>query len=57
MEKRLKMCETYDDYNKISNIKNGTLIFNGNEIDLTEYYNGNIVRLDNIDESVFDNIL
>ena len=57
LEKRLKMCETYDDYNKISNIKNGTLIFNGNEIDLNEYYNGNIVRLDNIDESVFDNIL
>lgn len=57
MEERLKMCKKYEDYDKISNIKNGTLIFNGHEIDLNEYYNGNIVKLDNIDESIFDNIL
>lgn len=57
LEERLNMCKTYKDYSKISNIKNGTLIFNGNEIDLKEYYNGNIVKIDNIDESIFDNIL
>ena len=57
LQEKKSMCKKYDDYAKIENIKKGILFYNGNKIDINEYLNGNIIKLDEIDKSLFDDIL
>lgn len=56
LEEKKKLCKQYNDYNTISDIENGTLYFKGKKIDIEEFYKGNIKILNNIDETIFENL-
>ncbi len=57
LKDKLNMCKKYNDYITISNIENGKLYFNGHRIDINEFLKGNIKVLDNVDESLFEDLL
>ena len=56
LKDKLEMCKEYSDYITISNIEKGILYFEGHKIDVDDFLNGNIQVLDNVDESVFENL-
>ena len=56
LEERLKMCRSYETYSYISEEKDGVLYHNGDRIDLNEFLNGNIVRIEK-NESDFFNLI
>lgn len=43
MEDKEKACKTFEDYSILERVQDGILYYNGNEINLNEFYNGNIV--------------
>ena len=57
LKAKKEMCKEYSDYSKIADIERGKLYYNGYRIDLDEFLKGNIKKIDDVDESVFDNIL
>ena len=57
LQDKLSKCKQYNDYLKIENIQKGILYYNGNKIDIEEFLNGNIVKINKFDESLFDDIL
>lgn len=54
LEERLKMCRSYETYSYISEEKDGVLYHNGDRIDLNEFLNGNIVRIEKNESDFFD---
>ncbi|MBQ3415100.1 MAG: hypothetical protein IJH39_07125 [Clostridia bacterium] len=57
LQKKLDMCENYEDYPRIKNIENGILFYNGDKIDINKFLDGKLEKIDIIDDSIFDNIL
>lgn len=45
-------CQSYSDYSTLEKVQDGILFLNGNQIDLNEYYNGNISYIEN--NNLFD---
>lgn len=56
LREKINMCMEYNDYIAISDIEKGVLYFKGHKIDIDEFLKGNIEVLDDIDESIFDNL-
>ena len=56
LEEKLKMCKNYATYSSIEEYKDGVLYYDGNKIDLNEYFKGNIVILEESKEDleIFD---
>lgn len=52
LEEKLKLCKEYETYSSIEEYKEGLLYYNGNRIDLNEYFKGNITILDEKNEKV-----
>lgn len=46
LAEKIKKCETYPDYMKLSKICNGILYLDGSKINMAEFLNGNIVKID-----------
>ena len=60
LELKEHKCKSYSDYQNLERVQNGILIFNGSQIDLNEYYNGNITYTEStqpFDESIFSDLL
>jgi len=49
-------CKKISNYENLEKIQDGSLYFDGKEIDLKEFYNGNIKILDNTKEDAFDSL-
>lgn len=56
LQEKLEECNQYADYKQIAKIERGTLYYNGKKIDLEEFLKGNIKEIDNLDESIFENL-
>lgn len=54
-EKELE-CKKLPNYENLEKIQNGILYFDGKEIDLEEFYNGNMKIIDNAKEDAFDSL-
>lgn len=52
LEEKLEMCKSYETYSLLEEYKEGVLYYNGNKIDLNEYFKGNIVMLEEKNETV-----
>ena len=73
LDKKIEMCETYNDYVQQRDSQKGTLYYSGKKIDIEKYLNGSIVEIDNeennfsndhiitqnvkLDDTMFDDIL
>lgn len=52
LKEKLKMCEKYDTYQLITDYKYGSLYYNGNRIDMKEFFNDSIVTMESQKEDV-----
>lgn len=51
-KERIEKCKEYkEEYAKISNIENGILYLNGDRIDIQEYLNGNIKKIETLEKN------
>lgn len=52
LPEKIKMCKEYDLYDKaLKNIENGILYLNGDRIDIQEYLNGNIKKIEALEKN------
>ena len=52
LPEKIKMCKEYDLYDKtLKNIENGILYLNGDRIDIQEYLNGNIKKIETLEKN------
>lgn len=51
---RIKICRKYQEYNELKKIEDGILYLNGNRIDIEEFLNGNIKKIETEKEKLQD---
>ena len=57
MEEREEFCKKYPEYDILKEMQDGILYFDGQRIDLNEFYNGNIVNINkNLNNGMFDDL-
>lgn len=55
MSSKLDKCKNYEDYDVLEPIQDGILFFDGDEIDLKEYYNDKVIKKNSQDITDDDN--
>ena len=56
LSEKVKKCNEYEEYKQVKDIEKGILYYKGKKIDLEEFLKGNIKEIENLDESVFENL-
>lgn len=49
---KIKMCEEYKEYEHVKKIENGILYLNGDRIDIDEFLNGNIKKIESEEKQI-----
>ena len=57
LEDREERCKQFPkEYERLKDIQNGILYYDGQRIDLEEFYKGKIVNINKIDDNAFDEL-